>query len=591
MSTQIYARTLRFCKISFTIVGSLYLIYPLKYALASDFTTFKNKKYLQQIIPKNMEKYNEQPLFETKHAYCGNESIWGNLIKEYVYALKKQVLSSRDCIAEKEYKYYWRSVMRCLRMGVALPRILGDYAWNYYIYLPILRKYYHVTNTDDIESRIHDRNSKLLCQIVLKNEGIYVKTGQTIANMPYLFPPEYINNLKPCLFSTLESTFQEVQYILEKDMGKPLQDIFIEFDKKPIASASLGQVHRAKLRTGEEVAVKIQHRGLYETEPLDMAFVQIVFKFISLVFPSFDYTWFAEEMSHNLPIELNFLNETENMKICTEMIKPYSYLKVPEVYPRFCSHRILTMSFEEGTQIDKAMNDPSSLTTLSSAVPSLIHLYLDMVFKYHYIHADPHGGNILVRNNHGFTELVILDHGLYHHLNPSFLFLYSDFILSIANSDHDAIRSNFQNILKEGLRTHNTKKFQKKFESLQFDDELINLFVSVLTDRNIKGDINTYSPQERFELQKIIYSNLRSVAVYASLFPIDLGFLIKTFDCIRTILLPYGYTTLFYIDLFLECKRYKLLESREHSLSSTIQNTLYSWLYWFEEILGDLFFN
>ena len=146
-----------------------------------------------------------------------------------------------------------------------------------------------------------------------------------------------------------KTSFEDVKSIVELEFGKPMNDIFSYFEETPVASASLGQVHRATLKsTGEDVAVKVQHKWIKEQVPGDLRLIQFASDCAMAIFPDFKYGWLPEEFQNRLPLELDFVKESKNCERCGIIFAKNPNVAVPKVYHDFTTERILTMSFEKG---------------------------------------------------------------------------------------------------------------------------------------------------------------------------------------------------------------------------------------------------
>ena len=188
------------------------------------------------------------------------------------------------------YRRYLREVAAGIRIGCS-------YKWN----------------QNNITSELHTKNAKILYEMMRTNGGVYIKAGQSIAQMESLIPDEWIEIFEPMQQAAPTSPIEDVKRIVEEDIGRPLKEVFSEFSETPVASASLAQVHKAVLReTGELVAVKVQHpQILYNTEG-DLAMCVLAGKLCDLLFTNFRYKWAFDETAKELPKELDFRKEMKN---------------------------------------------------------------------------------------------------------------------------------------------------------------------------------------------------------------------------------------------------------------------------------------
>lgn len=138
---------------------------------------------------------------------------------------------------------------------------------------------------------LHWRNAKRLRDVFNANGGVYIKFGQHLAQMNYLIPDAYCDTMHSMLHQAPTSPFDEVQHTVEQAMGAPIDAVFSSLSPIPVASASLAQVHFGVLRSGEEVAVKVQHRFLRHTVASDIKAVKAIVRFIHWLTPAFDYNW------------------------------------------------------------------------------------------------------------------------------------------------------------------------------------------------------------------------------------------------------------------------------------------------------------
>ena len=131
------------------------------------------------------------------------------------------------------------------------------------------------------------------------------------------------------------SSWEDVKRTIEEELKMPIDDIFIEFEKKPISSASIAQVHKARLKSGENVAVKVQHHWLKQEIPIDIKMTEIAATIGKKIFKNFDYDWLVNDMKTSLPIELDFRIEAQNAKVMDDLFADNPQIKVPNVYSNF----------------------------------------------------------------------------------------------------------------------------------------------------------------------------------------------------------------------------------------------------------------
>lgn len=217
--------------------------------------------------------------------------------------------------------------------------------------------------------------------------------------------------------------------------------------------ASLAQVHKARLKkTGKVVAVKVQHRYVKNHSFVDIYTMDFLVRAVKAVFPQFEFMWLADEMRKNLPQELCFTQEGRNAEKVAQMLSHLRWLKVPKIYWPLSTDRVLTMEFCSGGFIDDVQYMKEHDIDLVGISKKISRMYADMIYKFGYVHCDPHAGNILVRKNEsGVDEIVLLDHGLYTQLTTHFRVNFSKFMMSIDTADVEG--------MKESAETLNAGKY------------------------------------------------------------------------------------------------------------------------------------
>ncbi|EAL66661.1 hypothetical protein DDB_G0281799 [Dictyostelium discoideum AX4] len=270
----------------------------------------------------------------------------------------------------------------------------------------------------------HKLAAKAMVDLCYQNKGIFIKVAQIIASLDHILPQEYIKSLSIFQDHAPFVTFEEVEKLFKIETGKHPDDMFIDFERLPINSASLAQVHKAKLKLENdeiiEVAVKVQYPGLMNKFQKDMDSLDNVLTYITLFFPSFQFSWILGEASSCLSQELDFVNEAKNSEKMKQLFIGNQQLSIPKVYWNHTTKRILTMEFIHGVRIDNR----EGLDKLGIDLKELYYLFSDIfaqqIFVHGFLHSDPHPGNLLVRKTpNGKPDLVLLDHGLYKKIDEN----------------------------------------------------------------------------------------------------------------------------------------------------------------------------
>eukprot|EP00181_Compsopogon_caeruleus_P005708 CAMPEP_0184678904 /NCGR_PEP_ID=MMETSP0312-20130426/1708_1 /TAXON_ID=31354 /ORGANISM="Compsopogon coeruleus, Strain SAG 36.94" /LENGTH=331 /DNA_ID=CAMNT_0027128003 /DNA_START=778 /DNA_END=1774 /DNA_ORIENTATION=+ len=241
-----------------------------------------------------------------------------------------------------------RAVTRSLRSCMVVATIGFEYkrlSWRF-------RDRYEMPEYREERRCVHGRSARRLLELCNRQGGLYLKMGQHVASMRQGVPTEYTSVLVALQDRCGQDPIEAVERVWRQEFGTDLSEVFAEFDKVPIASASLAQVHRAKLRdTGETVAVKVQHPDLERNVPIDIVTVRRLLHVLARSFTDFDLQWIADEFERNIGQELDFCKEASNARKAAGTLKRYPQIHIPMVYPEWSSRRVLTMEFIQGCRV------------------------------------------------------------------------------------------------------------------------------------------------------------------------------------------------------------------------------------------------
>lgn len=316
--------------------------------------------------------------------------------------------------------------------------------------------------------------------------------GQHIASLDYILPREYCTRFSSFTNAAPESPISLVTKTITEDLCRDsnfesLEQIFDEFDASPVGVASLAQVHRARLKTGDQVAVKVQHYFVSQLAEVDLFISTFVVNLAEFFFPDLSLRWLVLEMATNIPLELDFRKEGENSERLQRYIDSTgnvlkSRIYIPKIRWEVSSKRVLVMDFVDGIPV----TDVDALAENGIPVFGVLHvvheLFNQMIFKYGWVHCDPHPGNILIKRFPNASspwyarifhssprwKLVLLDHGLYKNISPEFQTLYAFFWLSILSGSVSDIDKYGRKILafSDALEKPNVDKMMRLFSCI-----------------------------------------------------------------------------------------------------------------------------
>ncbi len=240
----------------------------------------------------------------------------------------------------------------------------------------------------------------------------FVKLGQMLATRPDLVPMSLIHELRKLQDDVPAFGFDEVERLVESELGKPLSEAFASFSTEPIAAASIAQVHRARLPSGAEVVVKVQRPNLDETIRTDLELLRFLAGQIEERVPEvrqFRPLAAVEEFARNLRLETDFANELGNIERFKRQFSDQPKVHAPDTWPELCTRRLLTMEFIDGAKVtDMAQLEAWGLSGPEAAKVGT-ELVISSIFEHGFFHGDPHPGNFFVLRD---GRLAIIDFGM-----------------------------------------------------------------------------------------------------------------------------------------------------------------------------------
>ncbi|MFD0797323.1 ABC1 kinase family protein [Maribacter chungangensis] len=268
----------------------------------------------------------------------------------------------------------------------------------------------------------------------------YVKLGQVFSNREDMLPPELIKELEKLQDHVPHLQNFDVHETIEQELKIDLEDHFSAIETKPLAAASLAQVHKAQLRSGEMVVLKIQRPHITETIAADIVIMKQVagsLEKYSAQAKSFQPLQIVKTFEKSILEELQFTKEMENIKRFTKNFEGNDAIHVPKIYPQLCTNNVICMEYINGIKI----SEPTLLKSLNINCKTVakvgVDLYLEQVLDHGFFHADPHPGNLFVLPER--DQLCFLDFGMMGSLLPRDKELLSDLLLHFVRRDSKKI--------------------------------------------------------------------------------------------------------------------------------------------------------
>lgn len=302
----------------------------------------------------------------------------------------------------------------------------------------------------------------------------FIKFGQILSTRHDLVPEEYIRELAMLQDNVPPFGYDGAKIVVEKEFGENINVIFSSFEPEPIAAASIGQVHHARLISGEEVAVKVMRPGVEKQVDTDLAIMMSLARFAEKHIKEskfYNPVGFVEEFSRIIRHEIDYIHEAKNAERFYNNFEGSQTVKIPKIYWKYITRHVLTQEYYDGIKIsDIAQIDASGLDKRKITI-DIANAYLKMIFEDGYYHADPHPGNILVTRE---GIIVFLDFGMAGYVDPELRECLVNLVIAIQRND---VAFLIESLTEMGLIVDggDSPTFRIKLE------ELINQYYSMTT--------------------------------------------------------------------------------------------------------------
>jgi len=303
-------------------------------------------------------------------------------------------------------------LQRLTSTGIVLTRIAASYRLHTTVAAFQSRK-----GAARSRAKLHRSSARRLYKLSIQHGGAFLKLGQMLSSRPDLLPAAYVEELSKLQDAAPAVPFREVVRALEAELGRPLAQLFASFEETPVAAASIGQVHRATLHDGRQVAVKVQRPNIESLVGLDMDLLEVFIKALAQGLPPLDYDTIVRETRAMVSAELDYTREAMLTQQLSVFFAGHAHIHVPAVVSELSTRRVLVTEFMPGRKISSVLDelaearsagDAGAQAQITDLLSRVLEAYARQVLEVGVFQADPHPGNLLA-DEHG--NLTVLDFG------------------------------------------------------------------------------------------------------------------------------------------------------------------------------------
>jgi ubiquinone biosynthesis protein len=316
--------------------------------------------------------------------------------------------------------------------------------------------------------KTHTRNARRILATILKLKGLFIKVGQMISIMTTFLPSALTRELEALQDAVPPRPYVDIEKRFFEEFKKKPTELFLNFEEKPIASASLGQVHLATLKDNRHAAVKVQYPEIEEIVRIDLKTLKRIFGFLHLLFPNYGLKQIYVEVAAIVLQELNFISEGKNLETLQENFKEEPDFLFPKVHWEYSTERVLTLEFMEGIKISNVDQLKAAGINPTEVATKIIHAYCKQIFIDGVYHADPHPGNFLVQPG---PKIIMMDFGAIARISDKMRRGVAQFIEGIIHRDN--------RIISQAMKEMG---FIAKTENEEVFDHIVEFFYDRLKD-------------------------------------------------------------------------------------------------------------
>ena len=297
---------------------------------------------------------------------------------------------------------------RALQVGSLTSAVGGSYAWNV-----LKRPFQSAGKKEQVLLDVHLKNALRIVESSRELRGAFMKLIQMLSMRSDLLPTEVVSILSVVQSSVPPMDYRLIREQVKKELGSSPEQLFEDFESEAFAAASLGQVHKARLKNGAEVVVKIQYPGVDETVEQDLKNMRALLKVLTrltrdVLRQKFEVDELYREMEERLQEELDYVHEAKNINCFRRLFADDDEIIIPRVFPKFSSQRVLTMEYLDGYKFQDILAPGVDAELKDWVAIKYFQITWRQIFDFGMLHTDPQPGNYLVTYH---PKLAMLDFG------------------------------------------------------------------------------------------------------------------------------------------------------------------------------------
>jgi len=313
---------------------------------------------------------------------------------------------------KQEVSEWPRRVSRLTSTGLVLGRVGAGYRLH-----TTKAAFQSRSRAERSRQKLHQESARRLYELSVRHGGAFLKLGQMLSARPDLLPDVYVRELSKLQDAAPPVRYRDIERVLEREYGRPLAEVFASFEPKPVAAASIGQVHRATLHDGRTVAVKVQRPNIAALVSLDMELLEVFVRALAEGLPPLDFDTIIRETRAMVTAELDYTREASLTAQLSSYFAGDAHIHVPKVVSELSTPRVLVTEFMPGEKITNVLDrlleareagDPAAQAGLTQLLSRVLEAYARQVLQVGVFQADPHPGNLLAD---AAGNLTVLDFG------------------------------------------------------------------------------------------------------------------------------------------------------------------------------------